>query len=129
VQVLPKYKWYLASAVLVAIARLGLVTFFLVLAIAPLGVLPTVVHRFIFHALVFFAGCALAALAIALFLRCPACRKLLMLTWAQDNPEIRRVSVLSWRRRLLDFFFPSEIIGREVRCARCSIAISLRAET
>jgi DNA-directed RNA polymerase subunit RPC12/RpoP len=123
---LPQYKWYLASAFLVALGRWVVVAFVALLALSPLTkALPVGLLAAAFIALVLSVG---SAVAIATVLRCPSCHKRLLVTWQQANPETNRVKALPWLKQVQDFFLPSEIQGREVRCVHCGTPYKLRGD-
>lgn len=123
---LPHYKWYLACAAMVALARWSVLAFFvLLLSTQFTHTFPKTLIAVAFGVL---AVCGISVLAVALWLRCPNCTERVLLTWNPDNPENRRIQSLPWRDRAKDIFFPSELASREVRCVHCGIRLQLRGE-
>lgn len=126
---LPSYRWYLISALLIAIGRWSLLIFFGLSIAGAHGGPPSMAYQGIVPVFLVAATCALAAFAIALVLRCPSCGKRLMIAASERNPEARRVTSLSFKDRARDFLLPNEVFGRHVRCARCGTDFLLRNET
>jgi len=123
---LPRYKWYLASAALVALARWSIVVFLVLLLSSRFTqVSPASSMSVAFGVL---AVCGSSVFAIALWLRCPICAKRLQLTWNPDNPESQRIQALPLWKRVKDVFFPSELSSREVCCVHCGTRLHLRSE-
>ena len=123
---LPHYKWYLASAALVAMARWSVVAFLVLLLSSRFT--HTLPKSSIAVAFGVLAVCGSSVFAIALWLRCPICAKRVLLTWNADNPENQRIQALPLWKRVKDVFFPSELSGREVCCVHCGTRLRLRRE-
>jgi hypothetical protein len=59
--------------------------------------------------------CGTSNLIVAFRMRCLACARLVLLTWNQDNPEVRRIQALPWPQRAKDS--PSQVSCRAERSA------------